>query len=143
MHRAPHLLQMLLTLLAGKGLAPEALDPWRAWQVFKQYARIMDEVPEPGVSVQFSYHPGAQETSLVFLRQSVELQPEDQWLAPVGGVVCDLVFDGTGLLVPNRELWTFDFGTFERFVDTVERDDIFGELIVRRPIRTGVYWLDV
>ncbi len=45
MRRASNLLPMLLGLLAARGLAPEALDPWRAWVIFKHYARVVDETP--------------------------------------------------------------------------------------------------
>ncbi len=45
---------MLLSLLANKGLAGEALDPWRGWVTFKEYARLVDEVPDPGISVQLA-----------------------------------------------------------------------------------------
>jgi hypothetical protein len=54
MRRAPQLLQLLLTLLATNGLAPEALTPWRSWVLFKQFVRTVDELPDPCVSVQIS-----------------------------------------------------------------------------------------
>jgi hypothetical protein len=41
--RPAQLLGLLLTLLAARGLAPEALDPWRAWVVFKEFARASAE----------------------------------------------------------------------------------------------------
>jgi hypothetical protein len=54
MRRAPQLLQLLLTLLAAHGLAREALAPWRSWMLFKQFVRTVDELPDPGVSVQIT-----------------------------------------------------------------------------------------
>ena len=54
MKRAQFLLHMLLALLATRGLMPETLDPWRGWVAFKRYARLVNEVPDPGVSVQIT-----------------------------------------------------------------------------------------
>lgn len=86
MPRPHYLLPMLLGLLAARGVAPDAMDPWRGSLVFKQYARIMDEVPDPGVSVQLIRH-GDETASPVFLRQVLE-QAADR-LEPVGGTVCE------------------------------------------------------
>jgi hypothetical protein len=52
MRRGQILLEMLLLALAAHGLGPTALDPWRGWVVFKEFARAAAEAPDPGVSVQ-------------------------------------------------------------------------------------------
>ena len=140
MRRASTLLPLLVGMLAGRGLAPEALDSWRAWVVFKQYARVVDEIPDPGISVQIRRQRASGEVSLFMLRQVVE--PDEDWLRPVGGVVCELCFDDPPATAGNFETWTFDCGTFERFVDLVERHPGFADLIVRRPVRSAVYWED-
>jgi hypothetical protein len=74
MRRAAVLLSMLLGMLAARGLAPEALDSWRAWVVF--------------------------------------------------------------------EAWTFDCQSFERFVDLVEGNPGFADLMARRPSRSSVSWVE-
>jgi hypothetical protein len=142
MHRASFLLQLFLSLLSARGLHADALDAWRGWVAFKQYARIAHEVPDPGVSVQLTGRqgPAADETRLVLLRQVVE--PNRDWLHPVGGVVCELTFVDPQLRVPNVQFWSFDYGSFERFVDVVEQTPAFADLMARRPVSSSVYWLD-
>ena len=138
MHLASYLLQMLLTILAGHGLAPEALDPWRAWVSFKQYVRVVDEVPDPGVSVQLTRDRHAKTVSLILLRQVVEA--DEDWLGPVGGVVVELTFEEADSSGPDREFWSFDFGSFERFVDVVEQTPALTDRFLRAPVRSAVYW---
>ena len=140
MHQASYLLQLFLSLLSARGLAAQAVDAWRGWVTFKQYARIVHEVPDPGISVQITPERGSDEVRLVFLRQVVE--PDGDWLRPVGGVVCELTFSEASLRVTPFEFWSFDHGTFERFVDVVEQTPIFAELMARRPTRSAVYWAD-
>jgi hypothetical protein len=139
---ASSLLQLLLTLLAVNGVAPDAADPWRGWRTFKQYVRIADEVPDPGVSVQVIRDVGGGGTSLVFLRQLLE--QEGAWLEPVGGVVMEFFYPPGAAAdhFPEWELWSFDHDTFERFVDCVELHEEFAHLMLQRPQRTRVYWLE-
>ena len=137
MHRSVYLLQMLLSLFAARGLAPERLDPWRAWVTFKQYVRIVDEVPDPGVSVQVIHHPD-QACSLVFLRQALE--PDGDWLEPMGGVVCEFRYPSANATGPSWELWSFDSSSFERLVDRVEGNSSFVDLMSKRPTSSSVYW---
>jgi hypothetical protein len=80
MRRAPQLLQLLLTLLATNGLAPEALTPWRSWVLFKQFVRTVDELPDPGVSVQISA-PSPEIVRVSLVRQVA--YREDDRLVPV------------------------------------------------------------
>ncbi len=136
-----HLLQLLLALLAAQGLAAECLDPWRGWVTFKQYVRVVDEIPDPGVSVQFVGHPDAS-SSLFFLRQVLE-PAEDNWLEPVGGVVCEFLFSPSATEVAQWEFWSFDHPTFEQFVDAVEQHPPFVELVAKAPEWSGVYWEEV
>ena len=138
MHLAGYLLQMLLTTLSGHGLAPEALDPWRAWVLFKQYARIVDESPDPGVSVQLTSNRHDKTISLIFVRQAVE--PGEDWLAPTGGAVVELTFAAPEHPGPNVELWSFDYPSFDRFVDIVEQTPAIADRLVEAPLRSSVYW---
>jgi len=131
------LLQMLLVILAARGLPPDALTPWRTWVTFKHYARLVDEVPDPGVSVQLIHVPSAGESRLFLLRQAVE--PCPRGLEPIGGMVCERAFP----LQRRRSdwaLWSFDLPSFDRFVDLAEQTPAFTELLLMEPLRTAVYW---
>lgn len=139
MHQASYLLPMLLTMLAGRGLAPETLDPWRAWVIFKQYARAVDEIPDPGVSVQLTRDDAGRAT-LEFIRQVVEA--DDDWLEPVGGVVMSFTFNDRHPDGDFHEFWSFEYRSFERFVDAVEQTPDIADLLVQRPTRSVVRWED-
>ena len=138
MRRSSTLLPCFLGLLAARGLAPEALDTWRAWIVFKQYARAVAETPDPGVSVQIECRPGSSTAHLYFVRQVVE--PDEDWLRPVGGVVCEFSFSNAPASATTFEAWSFDWRSFERFVDVVEAHPGFADLVGRRPVASTVYW---
>lgn len=138
MHAATFLLQMLLTVLASRGLVPDALDPWRGWVAFKQYARLVDEAPDPGVSVQITPDPKQRVVRLYLLRQVVER--DEEWLEPCGGVVCEFTFDATEGPREAWECWSFDASSFERFVDRVELHPQFADLMTHRPVASAVYW---
>lgn len=138
MNRGPRLLEILLLALAAHGLGAEALDPWRGWVVFKQYAREAAEVPDPGVSVQVTVDREDETISLVFLRQ--EVVQEGGWLVPTGGVVCEFVFGLDQRRAMDWEVWSFEAPTFDRFVDLVEEHGTVQDLFVTRPVRSLVYW---
>ena len=137
MHR---LLQMFLLTLAAHGLAPEALDPWRGWMAFKEFARAVHETPDPGTSVQFTRTPEHGELRLVFLRQAAS--EDDGWLEPTGGVVCELTFPRAPCIRVEWDHWSFDHSSCDRFVDIVEQEQDFQDLMVARPIRSAVYWAE-
>ena len=140
MRRGHVLLELLLVAIAAHGLAPDALDPFRGWVVFKQYARSVAETPDPGVSIQITPHDEEGTVSLVFLRQEVE--QDDSWLAPTGGVACEFIFAlGSRQVVP-LEAWSFDAPSFDRFVDLVEEHPGFQDLVVARPVQSAVYWIE-
>ena len=140
METAGQLLQMLLALLALNGVAPEAADPWRGWEPFKQFVRTTDEIPDPGVSVQVLRNAD-DTTSLVYLRQLLE--PDGDRLEPAGGVVMEFNYNLTRADPGEWEIWTFDHSTLERFIDTVEQHDEFAQLVVKRPAWSAVYWQEV
>ncbi len=141
MKQAQFLLQLLLALLTTRGLAPETLDPWPGWLEFKRYARLVDEVPDPGVSVQITRSPRRGHVKLFYVRQAVE-PDEDHWLEPVGGVICEFTFPAGSVRQSEWELWSFECPTLERFVDRVEQHPDFADLMTRTPLRSAVYWED-
>ena len=132
------LLSMFLLTLAAHGLSAETLDPWRGWVAFKEFARAANEVPDPGVSVQFTRVAEDGCTRLVLLRQ--ETLDFDGCLTPVGGVVCEFTFVAARRGPRAWDCWSFDYSSFERFVDVVEQEPIFQDLVVTRPLRSAVYW---
>ena len=132
------LLPVFLLTLAAHGLAPTALDPWHGWLAFKEFARAVNEVPDPGVSVQFTRTTEEGPSRLVFVRQTA--CDENGWLTPVGGVACEFTFPRARHAPPAWDRWSFDYASFERFVDAVEQEPVFQDLIVTRPLRSAVYW---
>lgn len=138
MNTPAHLLQMMLAIFAMNGISPEVADPWDTWRSFKQFARTVHEVPDPGVSVQ-RVEPGAAESKLMLVRQIVE--GEGKWLRPIGGAVCEVGFSDEDR-GDEWEIWSLDFPSFERFVDAVEQHPEFARLMTRLPAGGAVYWLN-
>jgi hypothetical protein len=134
------LLELLLLTLASHGLASEALDPWRGWVVFKEYVRRVAEQPDPGVSVQITPDKPEKAVSVVFVRQVVE--PLDDWLHPTGGVVVEFTFPLDARQLAEWDAWSFESPNFDRFVDLVEGNEAFQDLIVSQPISSSVYWIE-
>ena len=140
MTSGPVLLKSLLIALAAHGLATEAVTPWRGWVVFKQYVRSVAESPDPGVSVQISRDDGEGTVSVIMMRQVVE--PLDNWLEPIGGVVCEITFQQDNRRIPEIDLWSFDAPDFDKFVDRVESSPDVERLFLMKPVRSSVYWLE-
>jgi hypothetical protein len=134
------LLSTLLVAIAAHGLASEALTPWRSWVVFKEFARDVAESPDPGVSVQITRDNPEGSVSLILVRQVVE--PIGDWLEPTGGVVCEMKFPRGRKHVAEWEVWSFESPSFDRFVDLVESNADFQELVVNAPWDSSVYWLE-
>jgi hypothetical protein len=140
MTSGPVLLKTLLLALAAHGLAAETVTPWRGWVVFKDYARSVAEVPDPGMSVQIKRDDLDGTVSLIFLRQVVE--PVSDWLEPIGGVVCEITFQQGDKRLPEFDVWSFDAPSFDRFVDMVESSADFQTLALTKPLESSVYWLE-
>jgi len=134
------LLETLLLAIAAHDLAPDALTPWRGWVVFKEYVRNVLESPDPGVSVQIARDDTAGTVSLIFLRQVVEQSGD--WLQPIGGVVCEMIFRQGRKRMYEWEAWSFEAPSFERFVDLVEDSTVFEELAVTKALQSWVYWIE-
>lgn len=136
-HKSAYLVAALLSILAARGLDAETLDPWRGWVAFKQFAREVSEEPDPGVSVQL-FHVADGEVRLAFVRQVLE--PVGDRLEPIGGVVCDFTFAPRRRPMRDWRVWSFDYASFNRFVDVVEQHPGVSDLLVTRPIDSAVYW---
>lgn len=138
MYNARHVLLLsLVTVLAARGLRADALDPWRGWVAFKEFARGIAEEPDPGVSVQVSTDEDGR-AHLILLRQAFDAGGSGRY--PAGGVVCEFVFPACRTRIADVEWWTFDHGTFARFVDRVEQDIVIADVLVRDVEKSSVYW---
>jgi hypothetical protein len=140
MRRGQILLELLLLALAAHGLGSEGLDPWRGWVVFKQFARAVSETPDPGVSVQITNDEATETVSMVFVRQVVD--QVDDWCEPAGGIVCEFTFPSGPRRIGDWEAWSFETASLDRFVDLVEANGSFQDLVVSSPGSSAVYWLE-
>lgn len=118
----------------------ETLTPWRGWVLFKEYVQSVAESPDPGVSVRISRNDADQTVSLIFVRQVVERV--DDWLEPIGGVVCEVTFQQGKKRLLEWDLWSFDSPTFERFEDVVLSSYAFDDLVGTKPLVSSVYWVE-
>ena len=139
MERAIQLVSMLVAMLASQGLEPPSMDPWPSWRTFKHFVRVVDEVPDPGVSVQIVRRDDSA-TRLLFVRQILEPRG-DEWLEPIGGVVLEFSFeDPARAAMREIDLWSFDHSDFGQFVDRVEQDAAFAHLVSQKATWSSVYW---
>ena len=136
-NKSAYLVAALLSILAARGLDAETIDPWRGWVAFKQFAREIGEEPDPGVSVQL-FHVEDGGVRLAFVRQVLE--PVGDRLEPIGGVICDFTFAPRRRPMRDWRVWSFDYTSFDRFVDVVEQHPGVSDLFVTRPLDSAVYW---
>ena len=137
-HQSSVLLAALLAILAAHSLDANALDPWRGWLAFKEFARQVDELPDHGISVQIAPAGDHLPIHLFFVRQV--LVREGDRFEPAGCVACEFVFAPRRHTPMEWSEWTFDHATFERFVDVVEQNPLLADLLVTRPLSSSVYW---
>ena len=137
-HQSSVLLAALFAILTAHGLDPDALDPWRGWLAFKEFARTYDEQPDPGISVQIAPAGDHLPIHLYFIRQ-VLVQEGDR-LEPAGAIACEFVFAPRRHAPREWREWSFDHSSFERFVDTVEQHPVVADLFVTRPMSSAVFW---
>ena len=130
----------LLQLLEEARLAPDALDPWEGWRVFKVFcAREVEDVYD-AASFQagcFEVEGGGEHPFAHFIRQFSERQ--DGQDVGVRRVVMALEYSGSGTNEIDAEVWTHDFHSFEEFASVVEGLPQFQALVAQRPLRTEVY----
>jgi hypothetical protein len=132
----------LVTRLTAAGLAPESLDPWEAWKVFKRYLHAEVDGVYDAAAFQCGRFPddGSDTESFyaTFVRQFSRWEGgRDE---PVRRVVLELRY-GVGDIRPDlaREVWTHDFPTLEEFASVVEGLPQFQSAMSVRPKHTAVY----
>ncbi|MFN8647954.1 MAG: hypothetical protein U0104_14380 [Gemmatimonadales bacterium] len=136
----------LVAALAGAALDPDALEPWPAWKVFKQYLHREVEDGYDAASLQFGRFPadevGAQEEAGLFLvRQFSERAGAEGEDALVGRVIIELTYDAWPFLAfPPVAVWTHDFRTLEEWASVVEGTAAFQEAMNRQPTGSVVYY---
>ena len=137
--------QRLIHLLDESGLAPDLLQPWPAWKVFKRFLREPVDGAASDALVQMGAYIDAEgpRIHLYLVRQfSDELAhdlPEcDEQLAHL---VCDLVFPAASpRAIHFHELWSQDFHSHAAFIDAVESDPVFQSLMNTEPTSSKIYW---
>jgi hypothetical protein len=137
--------ERLQHLFEEAGLAPDLLQPWLAWKVFKRFLGEPVEGAACDALVQMGAYidAGGPRIHLYFVRQfSDELAhdfPEsDRQLAHL---VCDLVFPAASPCdMRLHELWSQDYHSRSAFMDAVESDPEFQALMNAEPISSRVLW---
>jgi hypothetical protein len=137
MHQSSDLLVALMGMLSPHVFDDAPTDPWLGWKTFKEFARTAHEIPDPGVSVQIDPDGADDEVHLFLVRQLVAREG-DQFV-PTGAVVCEFVFAPRRRRPLEWREWSFEYPTFEAFVDAVEQHAVVSELLVTRPLRSFVY----
>jgi hypothetical protein len=133
-----HLLQALAATYQAQQRDPRTGNLWDSWKCFKLFVRLVNEVPEPGVSVQYLV-PDEGAPLLVFARQVLE--PDNDALEPAGAVACEFeLSEDLGDL--EWDLWSFDFREFDDFVAAVEADDRFIKAVSHPPRDAWIRWIE-
>src|SRR5574341_86739 len=131
----------LLRRLKAARLAPEALDPWEAWKVFKEFLAVpLLEDAYDAASFQCGVDTEVEnpEAFAIFTRQFSRRHGKTDEL--VGRVVVELRYDP--LAVPwkgSAEVRSHDFPTLGEFASVVEGLPEFQGVVSRRPRESEVY----
>lgn len=140
--------EILRRMLRAQSLAPEALEPWTAWKVFKAYLRMPVEGSVDDALVQYGCYDddAGRSRSHLYLVWEFSL-PElseaeallEEGAEPLTHVVCDLTYESSAL-APREpvEFWTQDAPSLTAFIDAVEADPGFQRLLNARPLRSAV-----
>lgn len=129
----------LSELLTAAGLAPESLEPWPAWKVFKAFAREAVEDALDDCVVQYGTYEDVAGVDSVHLYLAREFSDDGDDSEPATHLVCDLTFDAGALPTLAAEFWTQDGPNFVSFIDRVESDPGFQALMNARPVASSVY----
>ena len=131
----------LVTRLAAAGLAPEALDPWEAWKVFKRSLEAEVEGVYDAAAFQcgrFEDEDGGESFYACFVRQFSQWEGETD--EPIRRVVLELSYRPAKIpLDAAAEVWTHDFATREEFASVVEGLPQFQAAMSGLPAHTEVY----
>ena len=137
--------ERLIHLFDDAGLAPELLQPWPAWKIFKRFLREPVEGAASDALVQLGAYAETegQRIHLYLVRQfsdelAHDLPEHDEQFAHL---VCDLAFRAECAHVARvRELWSQDYDSRAAFIDAVESDTAFQALMNAEPISSRIYW---
>ncbi len=142
--------EVLRGMFRAQGLAPESLEPWEAWKIFKAYLRVPVDGPADDALVQYGRYDdadGAPRSHLYLLVREFSMpelseaeSPFEEGGEPLTHVVCDLIYE-SGALAPRVpvEFWTQDTQSLTAFIDAVEADQGFQRLMNARSLRSSVY----
>lgn len=136
----------LLHLFEEAGLAPDLLQPWPAWKVFKRFLREPVEGAACDTLVQVGAYYDSEEGKRIHLYMVRQFSDELAHDLPehdeqVAHLVCDLSFPAECTRVARvRELWSQDFPSHAAFIDAVETDSVFQSLMNAEPISSRVFW---
>jgi len=131
----------LVARLAAAGLTPEALDPWRAWKVFKRSLDSEVEGVYDAAAFQcgrFEDEDGGESFYACLVRQFSRWEDEED--APIRRVVMELRYRPADIpLDVPTEVWTHDFPTRADFATVVEGLPQFQAAMSAVPTHTEVY----
>lgn len=139
--------ERLIHLLDESRLAPDLLQPWPAWKVFKRFLREPVDGAASDALVQMGAYidPEGPRIHLYLVRQfsdelAHDLPERDEQLAHL---VCDLVFPAASpRAIRFHELWSQDFRSHSAFIDAVETDPVFQSLMNTEPTSSRIFWED-
>jgi hypothetical protein len=137
--------ERLIDLFNESGLAPDLLQPWPAWKVFKRFLREPVDGAASDALVQIGSYidPEGPRIHLYLVRQfsdelAHDLPERDEQVAHL---VCDLVFPAASpRAVRFHELWSQDFRSHSAFIDAVESDSAFQKLMNAEPVASTIFW---
>jgi hypothetical protein len=145
-----HMNARLRAMLREAGLAPEALDPWEGWKVFKAFLRDPVEGAVDDALVQFGRYddPEGPRVHLYLARQLSDVRAADapEFDEQFAHLVCDLAYESAALppggVDAETEVWSQDFPSRAAFVDYVEALPSFQALMNTRPLASAVFLED-
>lgn len=132
--------------LIAAGLAPDRVDPWEAWKVFKSFLRVPVETFVDDAMVQFGVYLDDDRlwrAHLYLVRQlsAPRLEPAADTGEPVSHIVLEIAFQPSPPPAEDEawggeyEMWSMDFDSLDDFVAEVE-----SELSFQRLLGTPVDW---
>ena len=137
--------ERLIHLFDEAGLAPDLLQPWPAWKIFKRFLREPVDGAASDALVQMGAYIDVEgpRIHLYLVRQfsdelAHDLPEHDEQLAHL---VCDLAFPASSPRdIRFHELWSQDSHSHSAFIDAVETDPVFQSLMNTEPTSSRIFW---